>query len=179
MQDDSPEKKGIELSYDLGMVDMQHSPWSREPGGQLAVVFTPPFYPALVARVRFFVGIYGKPTTEFRVRIFRATATSGPEDHDLLTAAVTTAAPYGNRWVEVDLRKHEIIIPSGDFCVAMEWLTPPGDNGADAQYIGVDTSKPDKRSWWKTNRDTGWKPVEDIANIGDRDFMIRATVIKK
>ncbi len=171
---------GEEIFYDDGIPESQHSPWYDKPGGQLAVVFTPAFYPAVLTKARFLVGINGIPTTEFRVRVFKGTVFDGPDEtQDLLKSEVTASAEFGNKWVEVDLSEQNILIPSGDFCVSMEWLTPPGDHGRDAQFIGVDHSKPDGRSWWKTDSVSRWQRIEDVANVGDRDVMIRATVIKK
>ena len=172
--------EGEEIFYDDGIPESQHSPWYDRPGGQLAVVFTPAFYPAVLTKVRFLVSINGIPTTEFRVRVFGGTVSDGPDEtDDLLKSEVTASAEFGNKWVEVDLSSKNIIVTSGDFCVSMEWLTPPGDYGKNAQFIGVDQSKPDGRSWWKTDSVSRWERIEEIASIGDRDVMIRATVIKK
>ena len=172
--------EGEEIFYDDGLPESQHSPWTSETGSQLAVVFTPTFYPAVLTKVRFLVGISGIPTTEFRVRVFGGTVSDGPdESHDLLVSEVTASAEYGNKWVEVDLAGQNIIITSGDFCVSMEWITPPGDHGSDAQFIGVDYSNPDGRSWWKTDSVSMWERIEEIANVGDRDVMIRATIEKR
>ncbi|MDH5705156.1 MAG: hypothetical protein OEZ45_03980 [Candidatus Aminicenantes bacterium] len=177
---DAVKMEGEEIFYDDGLPESQHSPWTNATGGQLAAVFTPTFYPAVLARVRFLLGINGIPTTEFRVRVFGATVSNGPdESQDLLASEVTASALFGNKWVEVDLSDQNIIITSGDFCVAMEWLTPPGDHGENAQFIGVDHSNPDGRSWWKTDSRSQWERIEEVANIGDRDVMIRATIIKK
>jgi hypothetical protein len=138
--------KGEEIFYDDGLPEAQHSPWYDKPGGQLAVVFTPSFYPAVLAKVRFLVGINGIPATEFRVRVFGGTVSDGPDERqDFLKSEVTASAEFGNKWVEVGLSDQNIIITSGDFCVSMEWLTPPGDYGRNAQSIGVDYSKPDGR----------------------------------
>lgn len=172
--------EGEEIFYDDGIPESQHSPWYDKPGGQLAVVFTPAFYPAVLTEVRFLVSINGIPTTEFRVRVFGGTVSDGPDEtQEFLKSEVTASAEFGNKWVEVDLSGQNIIVTSGDFCVSMEWLTPPGDLGKNAQFIGVDQSNPDGRSWWKTDSISRWKRIEDVANVGDRDVMIRATVIKK
>jgi hypothetical protein len=172
--------KGEEIFYDDGLPEAQHSPWYDKPGGQLAVVFTPSFYPAVLAKVRFLVGINGIPATEFRVRVFGGTVSDGPDERqDFLKSEVTASAEFGNKWVEVGLSDQNIIITSGDFCVSMEWLTPPGDYGRNAQSIGVDYSKPDGRSWWKTDSVSKWQRIEEVANVGDRDVMIRATVVRR
>ncbi len=169
-----------EIFYDDGLPESQHSPWWDKPGGQLAVVFTPTFHPAVLTKVRFLVSINGIPTTEFRVRVFGGTVSEGPdESHDFLKPEVTASAEFGNKWVEVDLSDQNIIITSGDFYVSMEWITPPGDYGRDAQFIGVDYSKPEGRSWWKTDSVSRWERIEEVGNVGDRNVMIRATVIKK
>lgn len=180
MQAEAAKKGGEEIFYDDGLPEGQHSPWTDEKGSQLAVVFTPRFYPAVLTKVRFLVGINGVPDSEFRVRVFAATISGGPdESQDLLTSEVIAAAPFGNKWVEVDLSNQNVIITHGDFCVTMEWLTPPGPHGEDAQFIGVDYGKPDKRSWWKTDSGARWVRIEEVANVGDRDVMIRATVVEK
>ena len=54
-----PEMEGEEIFYDDGTIDGQHSPWVDETGGQLGVVFTPPFYPAFLTKVRYFVSFGG------------------------------------------------------------------------------------------------------------------------
>jgi len=66
---DAMKKDGEEIFYDDGTNERQHSPWSYETGGQLAVVFTPTFYPEVLTKARFFVGSAGIPTTKFRVRV--------------------------------------------------------------------------------------------------------------
>jgi hypothetical protein len=181
LQQNAANKNEEEIFFDDGSNEGNHSPWSDETGGQLAVVFTPPFYPAILKKVRFFVGTGGIPTTPFRVRVYAATVSSGPDDKDLLTSKVLASAEasFGHEWVEVDLSNQNIIFTSGDFCVAMEWLTAPGNMGSDAQFIGADYAKPDRRSWWKTHASSGWKRIEEVADEGDRDVMIRTTVEKK
>ncbi len=179
-QTDAVKTNGVEIFYDDGFPESQHSPWSDERGGQLAVIFTPTFYPAVLTKVRFLVGINGIPTTEFRVRVFGGTLADGPDEtQDLLESEVIASAPFGNKWIEVDLSDQNVFITRGDFCVSMEWLKPPGDDGRNAQFIGVDHSKPDRRSWWKTDSSSKWERIEEVAKIGDRDVMIRVTLAKK
>ena len=145
VQPDKIEKNEREIIYDDNTIDGNHSPWTDRIGGQLGVVFTPTFYPAVLTKVRFFVSYAGTPVTEFGVRVYGGTTEAGPDDSDLLTTEVTASAEasLGLEWVEVDLSDQNIIITSGDFCVSMEWLTPPGDDGKGAQFIGVDYSQPD------------------------------------
>jgi len=178
---DVAEREGEEIFYDDGEIDGQHSPWVDETGGQLAVVFTPPFYPAFLTKIRYFVSFGGYPTTKFRVRVYKATVSDGPDEgRDLLISEVTAAANSGFRWVEIDLSDQNILITSGDFCVSMEWLTAPGEEGKNAQFIGVDYTEPGNgRSWWKSSSSQDWKRIESIGDIGDRDVMIRATIVKK
>jgi len=169
-----------ELTYDDGTMEAHHSPWTDETGGQLAVVFTPPFYPAVLKKAQFLVGVSGIPSTPFRVRVYGGSVSSGPDEtQNLLKSEVTASALFGHQWVEVDLSDQDVIVTGGDFCISMEWLTPPRDRGDRAQMLGVDYSKPDRRSWWKTSRNHKWVRIEDVADIGDRDCMIRAVVVKK
>ena len=165
-----------ELFYDDGVIDQRNSPWSDREGGQLAVCFTPSSHPVTIESVRFFVGGHGIPMKTFRVRVYRGDVSSGPVEMDLLETEIVAAASYGNQWVEIDLSAQGIIIPNGDFFVAMEWLTAPGDNGTRAQLLGADTSDPSRRSWWKHTPDSGWVRIEEISDSGDRDLMIRAKV---
>ncbi len=170
----------VELYYDDGTMEAHHSPWTDETGGQLAVMFTPPFYPAVLKKAQFLVGLNGTPTTRFRVRVYGGSVSSGPdESQNLLKSEVTASALFGHQWVEVDLSDQDVIISSGDFCISMEWLTPPGDRGDNAQMLGVDYSKPDRRSWWKTDSSSEWGRIENVADVGDRDCMIRAILVKK
>ncbi len=173
---ESADSLAMELFYDDGTIDQRNSPWSEEAGGQLAVCFTPDSYPVTIRRVRFFVGGNGLPMKAFRVRVYPGSSSSGPVEDDLLEAEILAAASYGNQWVEVDLSEYRITIYEGDFFVAMEWLTPPGNYGMYAQLLGADTSEPSGRSWWKHRPGAGWVRIEEISDAGDRDLMIRATV---
>lgn len=166
-----------ELAYDDGEIDQRNSPWSEQSGGQLAVAFTPSSYPATIQKVSFFIGSSGVPTKTFRVRIYQGDLSTGPVEQDLLDTAVLAAAGYADQWVVLDLSAHGIMIPEGDFFVAMEWITPPGNYGTRAQKLGADTSGPDRRSWWKHYPDSDWVRIEEISDSGDRDLMIRATVL--
>jgi len=67
------------MFYD-GFPESQHSLWSDELGGQLAVVFTPIFYPTVLAKKRFLMGINRIPTTEFLVRVFGGMVSVGSSD---------------------------------------------------------------------------------------------------
>lgn len=180
MPTDEIENNEREIIYDDNTMDGNHSPWTDRIGGQLAVVFTPTFYPAALTKVRFFVSYAGIPVTEFRVRVYSGSIEDGPDDNDLLASEVTASAEasLGLEWVEVDLLDQNILITSGDFCVAMEWLTPPGIDGKDAQFIGMDYSQPDRRSWWKTDSSSVWKRIEEVGQDVDRDVMIRAIISK-
>jgi len=166
-----------ELFYDDGIIDQRNSPWSDQTGGELAVAFTPSSYPVRVRTVRFFVGGNGVPMKAFRVHVYPGDRSTGPVAPDLLEVEIMAAASYGNQWVEIDLPDNGISIFEGDFFVAMEWMTAPGDNGMNVQLLGADTSEPDRRSWWKHYPDSDWVRIEEISDVGDRDLMIRATVV--
>jgi hypothetical protein len=170
------DEKVDELFYDDGIIDQRNSPWSEQAGGQLAVCFTPNSYPATIRNVRFFVGGNGVPMKAFRVHVYPGAGSTGPLEEDLLDVQILAAASYGNQWIEVDLSEYGISIAEGDFFIAMEWLTPPGNYGMEAQMLGADTSDPSRRSWWKHRPDSDWVRIEEISDAGDRDLMIRAAV---
>ena len=174
---DTTELSTEELFYDDGEIDQRNSPWSEQAGGQVAVAFTPDSYPVTIQKVRFYIGSNGIPTKAFRVRIYPGDRMTGPVEQDLLEVKVMAVASYADQWVEINLSEYGITVPEGDFFVAMEWLTPPGNYGTRAQMLGADTSEPDRRSWWKHYPDSDWVRIEKISDSGDRDLMIRATVI--
>jgi hypothetical protein len=168
-----------ELAYENGDPVNSNAPWSDEAGGQVAVRFTPPAGNAKLMRVGFFVTSGGVPDSEFGVRIYRADTNGVPDSTDLLGGDKTAAAGAGgDEWVWVDLSAREINVGGGDFFVAMEWLTAPGDHGEDAQFIATNPLKPKGRSWWRHVPANAWVPISDIGP-GDRDLLIRAVVTKK
>jgi len=168
------EEKNVVLKYDDGRLERASSPWGDQASGQLGVIFSPNLYPATLSKVFFFIADLGIPTVSFRVRIYRGSPSKGPEAEDLLEDNIVVSASYGNKWVEVDLSDYNIVITSGSLCVSMEWLIAPGRNGQKAQFLGVDTSNPTRRSWWKFNSNKPWTRIEKIGGYGDRNLMIRA-----
>lgn len=166
----------IELAYDDGSVEENDSPWSNSPGGQIAVCFTAPSAQVTIASVRYYVTSMAKPQTVFGVRAYESSPGTGPGQEIALAAPITAAAVGGDEWVTVDLVR-TVASSSKDFCLSMEWLTAPGLTGADAQFLGIDKSAPDARTWWKTGP-TSWTKTANIGTGGDRDAMIRATVVQ-
>jgi len=168
-----------EIAYDDGTAEGNNSPWEAIPGGQLAVSFTPPFYPCVIKSAKFFVTAGGVPTTEFAVRIYAAPDASTPPQSELLAVPVKAKANGPDEWVTVDLRGSNITVTQGDFVVAMEWLTAAGVSGQSAQFLGSDESSPDTRSWWLFAAGGNWTPIKNVGSgtgDHDRDLLIRATV---
>lgn len=169
-------KTPVELAYDDGSVEEHDSPWSNQPGGEIAVCFTAPDVSMALIKADYYVPTSGKPTTTFGVRLYEATVGNGPGQEIALSPKPTAAATSGNEWVSIDLSAHAVVLTSRDFCLSMEWLTAPGSNGSEAQFLGIDKSAPDSRTWWKTGPAT-WTRIANIgAPAGDRDAMIRASV---
>jgi hypothetical protein len=165
----------IDLAYDDGTSEVNSATISATAGGQIGVVFTAPEYPATIRMASFFVSDACAPTTAFKVNVYAFDGTS-ISNVNLLTANVTAAAASGNTWVDVDLTNNNLVV-SGDFCLAMEWLTATGSSEPyTAQWLGCDTSgTPNRRSWWKfTGYD--WQRVETVGTKGDRNNMIRVVI---
>ena len=84
-----------------------------------------------------------------------------------------TLDPEQVGWVDVDLSAIELDV-SGDFFVAMEWLTAPGPGLYDAQRLAIDLSEPDDRTWLRA---AGvWDPVAEWAGFPNVDAVIRTRI---
>jgi hypothetical protein len=146
------------LSWDDGTCEGHSVPGDDwYPGGMIAVCFTPPSYPCRLVSATFLVFDAGYPDTEFGVRLYRGNGINF-QPRTLIPIPTTTAhaGPEGG-WVEVDLSEAGVTIDSGDFCVAMEWLTLAGEDiyDPDAQALCHDEDTPYQgRSWiyWASER---------------------------
>lgn len=78
--------------------------------------------------VRFYISKRGVPQTPFRVRIYEFDTIEQRPNKDILTQNVIITPQKGNTWVNVDLSKYLIDVPSGGFVVAMEWLYVEGED---------------------------------------------------
>lgn len=164
----------IELAYDDGSSETGDSPWGNTSHSQIAQKFTSSFYPVHLVKVKFWVLKYGTPNTTFRIRVYAADGANGAPGSSLLGSIVTATADAGDEWVSVDLSQENITV-RGDFFISMEWLTPPGDNGMNAQVLGMDTNNPVRRTW-RSYDGYNWKRIETVGSSGDRNAMIRAAV---
>jgi hypothetical protein len=128
-----------EIKYDSGNPRGNTIPLSDSPGGEIAVRFTPPWYPARIQAVRFYITSWGKPNTPFGVRIYAADKGTLPGTR-LDDATLRGAGTKGNEWVEVDVSNQNIIIKDGDFFASMYWIKAPGRdvNNAPVQYLAPD-----------------------------------------
>lgn len=165
-----------ELAHDDNSFEEANSPWGDLAGSMIGMRFTPPGYPTHLRTARFFVVGGGVYDTAFRVRVFLADGYQGAPGTDVLIGDATGVATAPETWVDVDLSRFEVTIDSGEFYVAMQWLTPPGMQGADAQFLGMDQTEPDRRCWWYDVASDLWIRVESVGASGDRDGMIRAVV---
>jgi hypothetical protein len=146
------------------------------PGGMIANCFIPPSWPTKIKSARFFVGqYYGIPTTEFGVRVFRETG--GRPGTEIIFAAVKGSASAGNTWASVDLEPAEIVIDSGNFCVAMEWLTCWGPilDEPESQILCADNDSPLGRTWIRLISAGTWESIATLSYT-DVNAMIRVRV---
>ena len=128
-----------EIKYDTGNPQGNTIPASQSPGGEVAVRFTPPWYPAKVEAVRFYITSWGKPNTPFGVRLYAAD--SGPFPGTRLDDGnIRGSGTKGDEWIEVNVSNQNIIIKDGDFFASMYWTKAPGTDldHAPVQYLAPD-----------------------------------------
>ena len=92
----------FELTYDDGTSEINCSPWSNEPGSEIAVRFTPKVYPVKLQKIKFYVTSARQPSTLFEVRIYDDNNGIYPGsrlDHGYIQGAGTV----GNEWIEIDV----------------------------------------------------------------------------
>lgn len=170
----------VELLWDDSTCEEGSAPGGDwYPGGMIAVCFTPPSYPCRLVSANFNVYDVGYPDTEFGVRLFQTDGFQGRPMYSIPIPTTTAHAGPEGGWVEVDLSDAGVVIESGDFCVAMEWLTIFGDSFEDtqAQAICADSdSTYQGRSWiyWAIERI--WKNTDEANEGPGWNVMIRAFV---
>jgi hypothetical protein len=129
-----------------------------------AVRFTPVFYPTRILKARFFITWNSFLSPAYRVWILDDDGTGG-------TPGTTLYGPFlfwvdeTAGWVEYEIPE-TINVEEGDFYIAYQ----PSIFGLDGQFLGIDTSNPDARSWRFENG--SWSEL--TLPLGD--FMIRAVV---
>jgi len=132
------------------------SPWSRMPGSEIAVRFTPKSYPARLSKIRFYVTSTAKPWTRFEVRIYDDDNDGEPGSR-LNRGRIFSAGKLGEEWIELDVSEQNIVISEGDFFVSMVWTTAPGRRGKNAQFLGaVDNKLIPGRTYFKFGVDGEW-----------------------
>ena len=167
----------VTLKYDDGTLDQGFLPWSNEPGSEVAVRFTPTFYPAKLQAVQVFItgATIEAAKTLFSVCIYSDVDGLCPGTSRLDNGSIMGAASKPNEWVTIDVSNQNIYIFQGDFFVSIYWLTPSGSSGQNAtQVLGLDSTSPiEGRSCSKWGREGSWLQMSDTS-IGDKDAMIRA-----
>ncbi|QNR82893.1 hypothetical protein H9N25_12935 [Pedobacter riviphilus] len=93
--------------------------------------------------------------TTFRVRVYRADAAGFPAE-DLCNEEINITAENSEKIV-ANLSKYKIIIPKGDFFVAIQWL-PNIDNASQIAY-----------STFSSTKLTGFKPYVGVEPIKGKD----------
>ena len=166
------------LCYDDGTMSVVNQPLSNEIGSEIAVRFTPASYPAYLQKVKFFVGAYNEPTTQFGIRVYDDDNGDYPGSR-LDGGTLSAAAVRGNTWVEVDVSSENIVVNQGDLFVSMYWQKAPGITGCFAQVIGNDKTSPiHAGTCWKWGGAGDWYLQEsDFSEYGNH--MIRAVVFSQ
>jgi hypothetical protein len=171
---DDPAPAMIELAYDDGTSESGTSHWGAPEGSAIAVHFTSPGSPFTIRRVKLFVPNIGVATTEFEIKFYALSETGeGPGEPISLAEPLYASAAAGNTWVDVTLPA-PLELTSPDFFVAMVWLTAPGNRGVNAQFLGMDNTAPQQRTWWTADQ-AAWSRIQNLGT-GDRNGMIRAVI---
>jgi hypothetical protein len=170
-QDTGTTPQPTTIAYDDGSPEDYSSPWSNSPGGVLAVHFTLPEGATALLSASFWV--HGTHFDEpFDVWLYDW---DGDEPGDALhDEGLPATAAASDAWHEVDLSGVAVTLDEPEVVVGMEWLTAPGMEGQDAQWLGGDNTGPDQRSFWKGGMG-GWASHEEVTG-SDADLMIRLTV---
>jgi len=157
------------LSYDDGTPDVfdnasaKYLGWGN-PGGGMAIRFTPSTYPVTIKTASFYVS----DTTPFELHVWDDDGPGGSPGTDLLTAFQVNPA-VSEDWFDVDLLSHSISISSGDFYIG--WIELASTN-----HVGADTSAPyDNRTW--VYNESAWDLLFNYGSPYEAiDMMIRADV---
>lgn len=133
--------RALELGFLIENVhiDVSCSPWSEIPGSEIAVKFTPDFYPQKIVKTRFYVPSGAKPWTTFEVRVYKDE--DARPGNRLDSGNIRASAKMGNEWVEVSFSEQNIVIGEGSFFISMHWLTAPGSQGRKAQLLAAQFPK--------------------------------------
>lgn len=128
-----PTSFGTEIIYDDDSAEWGAA-YLYPHSGIYAVQFTPPFVPALITELRFYIYDVGN-SLPLKVHVLDSTFA------DMITPFTTTV---NLGWNDIGLSYYDIVV-TGDFLLGLEWTpTTIYDN----TWLGLDTSGPDYlRSW--------------------------------
>ena len=77
--------------------------------------------PDKIRAVAFYIGEYGFPKKEFRIRIYKADGNTHSPYTNLLNEPVFLVAPKDEKWYFIDLSRYEITAPKDGYFVAVEF----------------------------------------------------------
>mgnify|MGYP002641070282 CR=1 FL=1 len=151
-------------------IDIVLSPWADDAGGEIATKFSPDYYPQKLRKVRFFISRYGKPWTEFEVRLYAINGSI--PGFRLDSGGIIGAGKMGSEWVEIDLSAYEIEEIEGEFFVSMYWLTAPKFQGRDAQCLAAKHTRDmlPGRTYLRWPKKDDWIPRDDRCSIIEVEF---------
>ncbi|MDZ7265378.1 MAG: S8 family serine peptidase, partial [candidate division KSB1 bacterium] len=153
-----------ELYYDDGSAE--GGVFVTSAGERLAVQFTPNAFPARLK----FASFYNRDSNRnIKLNIFDDNGSNGRPGSAMLSAPIVVS-PQPNSWNHIDLSARNIVISSGDFYIALEWML------ADEPVIGYDEDFPYAgRSWYFDISQNQWSNfIADGDPWDKRDLMIGA-----
>lgn len=78
-----------------------------------------------IHKVGYWIGRFGRFRTPFRVRIYAYD--HGMPGEDLLNQNIIVRATLPGSWVDIDVSKYNITLPTDGFFVSLEWLVVPDE----------------------------------------------------
>jgi hypothetical protein len=174
LKNNQPQQLGRnkEIAYDDGISNQSVAPMTNEKDAAVAVLFTISEQ-IILKKIKVYITNNAQPITPFRIKLL-SVRENGMPGNSILSDEIIASANRGNEWVITDVEKYHVIV-NKDFFVSVEWITPVGTDGKNAQFIGYSFQNPTDRSWVFFNRnENDWILHKSRGgNSRDGNFLIR------
>lgn len=174
-----PDKKTIKPNAQKVILNRRcddgNAPWADTAGSEIAVRLSPVNFPTVLEKIRVYITSDDAPWTPFKINIY--SSNSVHPGKQLNEIDIIDHDGNGNKWHDIDISEHKIIISEGDFFVSMEWLKASGEDGTmnEVQYVyaNKNVEMPGKtffkygnqNKWWRINELTCW--IHAVDSLGN------------